>query len=114
MKPERVSGPGADERLVRYPLLDALIERRSRRFGVGMKIENGPFAYESRHVPLPLNETEEAALTFAACGVPGYALADLSYGLGQGGVMLAGLLGRAVASPDVINTMTGGPNRRVA
>jgi hypothetical protein len=55
-------------------------------------------------LPLPLTETEEAALAFAACGVTGYALADLSYGRGQGGGMLAGLLGRAVASPDAINT----------
>ena len=55
-------------------------------------------------MPLPLTETEEAALAFAACGVTGYALADLSYGRGQGGGMLAGLLGRAVASPDAINT----------
>jgi hypothetical protein len=60
------------------------------------------------------SKDEEAALAFAACGVPWYALAHLSYGRVQGGVMLAGLLGRAVASQDVINTMTGGPNRRVA
>jgi hypothetical protein len=66
------------------------------------------------YVALPLNETEEAALAFAACRVPWYALADLTYGRAQGGVMLAGLLGCAVASQDVINTMTGGPNRRVA
>jgi hypothetical protein len=73
---------------------------------MGMKIERGPFAYESQHEPLPLTETEEAALAFAACGVTGYALADLSYGRGQGGGMLAGLLGRAVASPDAINTVS--------
>jgi hypothetical protein len=73
---------------------------------MGMKIESGPFAYESRHEPLPLTEAEEAALAFAACGVTGYALADLSYGRGQGGGMLAGLLGRSVASPDAINTVS--------
>ena len=73
---------------------------------MGMKIEGGPFAHESHHEPLPLSETEEAALAFAACGVTGYALADLSYGRGQGGGMLAGLLGRAVASPDAINTVS--------
>jgi hypothetical protein len=106
VKPERVGVPGVYEGLARYPLLDALRERRSRRFGMGMKIEHGPFAYESHHEPLPLTETEEAALAFAACGVTGYALADLSYGLGQGGGMLAGLLGRAVASPDAINTVS--------
>jgi hypothetical protein len=71
-----------------------------------MKIESGPFAYTSRHDPLPLTEAEEAAMAFAACGVTGYALADLSYGHGQGGSMLAGLLGRIVASPDAINTVS--------
>jgi len=94
------------EWLARYPLLDALRQRRSRRFGLGMKIGSGPFAYESHHSPLPLTEAEEAALAFAACGVTGYALADLAYGRGQGGSMLAGLLGRTAASPDAINTVS--------
>jgi hypothetical protein len=110
MKPKRADEPtaprGADEWLARYPLLDALRYRRSRRFGLGMKIGNGPFAYESRHAPLPLTEAEQAALAFAACGVTGYALADLAYGRGQGGSMLAGLLGRTAASPDAINAVS--------
>lgn len=95
-----------DERLEQYPLLDALRGRRSRRFGLGMKIESGPFAFTSRHEPLPLTEAEEGALAFAACGVTGYALADLAYGRGQGGSMLAGLLGRTVASPDALNVVS--------
>jgi hypothetical protein len=106
VKPERVGEPDVDGGLARYPLLDAMRGRLSRRFGMGMKIPDGPFAYESRHEPLPLTEAEEAALAFAACGVTGYALADLSYGRGQGGGMLAGLLGRTVASPDAINTVS--------
>lgn len=80
--------------------------RRSRRFAPGMKITSGPFTYTSRHAPTPLTEAEEAALAFAACGVTGYALADLAYGKGHGGQMLAGLLGRTVASPDAINTVS--------
>lgn len=96
----------ADESLARYSLLEALRSRRSRRFGPGMRIDGGPFAYESRRAPLPLTEPEEAALAFAACGVTGYALADLAYGRGQGGSMLAGLLGRTAASPDAINTVS--------
>ena len=85
MKSERMGEWGVDGGLAQYPLLDALRESRSRRFGVGMRIPSGPFAFESRHEPLPLTEDEEAALVFAACGVTGYALADLSYGRGQGG-----------------------------
>lgn len=83
-----------------------LCGRRSRRFAPGMKIESGPFTYASRYAPTPLTEEEEAALAFAACGVTGYALADLAYGKGHGGQMLAGLLGRTVASPDAINTVS--------
>ncbi|MFN8484000.1 MAG: hypothetical protein U0768_13260 [Anaerolineae bacterium] len=93
------------ERLARYPLLDALRGRRSRRFGVGMAIPSGPFAYTSQRPPQALAEAEEAALAFAACGVTGYALADLAYGRGDGGNMLAGLLGRTVGSADAINTV---------
>src|SRR6185437_7722731 len=59
--------------------------------------------YKSTHRPIPLTEDEEAALAFAACGVTGYALADLSYGPEQGGSMLVGRLGRTVASPDAVH-----------
>jgi hypothetical protein len=97
VKPERVGEPGVDERLARSPLLN---------------VESGPFSNESQHEPL--TEAEEAALAFAACGVTGYALAGPSYGRGQGGGMLAGLLGPAVASPDAIDTVNGGPDRRDA
>jgi hypothetical protein len=91
------------DQLDRYPLLDALLHRRSRRFGLGMKMEHGPFAYTSRHAPRPLTEDEEAALAFAACGLTGYALADLAYARGQGGQMIAGMLGRTIGSGDAIN-----------
>lgn len=86
-------------------LLDALLNRRSRRVGLGMTIPLGPFEYQSPHRPIPLTEDEEAALAFAACGVTGYALADLSYGPAQGGSMLVGRLGRTVASPDAVHSV---------
>jgi hypothetical protein len=86
-------------------LFEVLLNRRSRRVGLGMSIPAGPFEYTSPHKPVPLTEEEEAALAFAACGVTGYALADLSYGAGQGGTMLVGRLGRTVASPDAVNAV---------
>ncbi len=89
-----------------YPLLDALRKRRSRRFGRGMRIDNGPFAYRSEHPPQPLSEEEDAFLAFAACGITGYALADLAYGSGQGGAMLMGLVGRTISSADAINSVS--------
>jgi len=94
-----------DEKLSRYSLLDALRGRRSRRFGLGMNIEGGPLAYQSSHQPVPLSEEEEALLVFAACGVTGHALADLTFQKHQGGNMMAGLLGRTVASGDAIQTV---------
>jgi hypothetical protein len=92
------------ESLRNESLFDALRGRRSRRFGAGMKIPSGPFAYESRLPPQPLCETEEAALVFAAAGITGHALADLSYGAQEGGTMVAGLAGRTVSSADAIQS----------
>lgn len=88
----------------RYPLLDALRDRRSRRFGIGMKMDSGVFAYESKGTTVPLSEDEVALLAFAGCGVTGYALGDLVYGPGKGGTILAGLLGRTIPSGDAIHT----------
>src|SRR5690349_5357064 len=88
-----------------YPLLTALRDRRSRRFGLGMRMPSGPLSFESRYAPAPLTDDEEAALVFAACGVTGHALADLCYAPGGGGGIMAGLFGRTVASGDGIQTV---------
>jgi hypothetical protein len=95
--------------LSQYPLLDALIGRRSRRFGKGMRLNGGPLAYDSRQVPQPLTLEEEAALAFAACGITGYALAELPYESGNAfeagsGNIMAQFIGRTVASPDALHT----------
>ncbi len=89
----------------RHPLLTALRERRSRRFGCGMKIPAGPLAYESRRAPVPLTEAEESALVFAACGLTGHALADLTYAQGGGGNIMGGLWARTIASGDGLQTV---------
>lgn len=94
-----------------YPLLDALIHRRSRRFAKGLRLEGGPLAYASGESPDPLTLEEEAALTFAACGVTGYALAELPYesaGVPEtgGGHIMARFVGRTIASPDALHNVT--------
>lgn len=99
------SPPDGPEDFQNYPLLTALRERRSRRFGLGMNIPSGPLAFQSRHKPVPLTEHEEAALAFAACGITGHALADLAYGSGQGGNIMAGLAARTIASGDGLQTV---------
>jgi hypothetical protein len=92
--------------LARYPLLDALRDRRSRRFGHGMEMGTGPLAHQSETPPLRLSEDEEALLAFAACGVTGPALVELDYSPGGGGTIVAGLCGRTVASGDAIHTVS--------
>jgi hypothetical protein len=91
--------------LARYPLLDALRDRRSRRFGLGRTI-GGPLAHASQRPGVPLDEEEEALLAFAACGVTGPALVELEFQPGGGGTIVAGLAGRTVASGDAIQTVS--------
>ena len=61
----------------RYPLFEALYGRRSRRFGLGFEMPEGPFRYKSAHTPVPLSEIEEALLVGAGAGFSGLALWDL-------------------------------------
>lgn len=96
--------------LAYYPLLDALIERRSRRFGKGMHLNGGPLAYTSVQSPQPLSLEEEAALAFAACGITGYALAELPYQTGNvpeagSGNIMTHFVGRTVASGDAMHAV---------
>src|SRR5919206_213661 len=39
-----------------YPLVEALIHRRSRRFSLGARMPGGGLAYESTHAPVPLTK----------------------------------------------------------
>ena len=62
------------EDLARFPLLAALFGRRSRRFGVGMSIPDGPLAYASSQPPLPLMDLERTLLVLCGAGVSGWHL----------------------------------------
>src|SRR5437867_12939075 len=106
MQSQRESLSRPMQTLANYPLLTALCERRSRRFGLGMKMPAGPLAFESRFAPVPLTEEEEAALVFAASGITGHALADLCYAPGGGGGIMAGLVARTIASGDGLQTVS--------
>src|SRR6188768_31766 len=91
----RAAPAGELTQLETYPLLDALRQRRSRRFAKGMKTSTGALPFVSRFAPQPLCEREEAALAFAACGVTG-----------QGGTMMGSFLGRTVSSADAVHGVT--------
>jgi hypothetical protein len=51
-----------------YPLFDALFRRRSRWFGLGFEMTEGPFECKSRYAPLPLSAVEE----YARCRMDGF------------------------------------------
>jgi hypothetical protein len=44
-----------------YPLFEALYGRRSRRFGLGFEMPEGPFRYRSLHTLVPLSEIRGSA-----------------------------------------------------
>lgn len=105
------SAPDLGDRLAHYPLLQALLERRSSRFAAGLHLNGGPLAFDSALPPHPLTHDEEAALAFAACGVTGYALADLPYQSGTvpeagGGQIMTHFIGRTVPSGDAMHDVT--------
>lgn len=94
-----------------YPLMDALLWRRSRRFAPGMRLNGGPLEYHSTAAPRPLSTDEQAALAFAACGITGHTLAELPYEDGGipgagGGNIVARFTGRTVPSGDGIHAVS--------
>lgn len=58
--------------LAQFPLLEAIFGRRARRFGLGMTIPDGPLAYKSAHLPLPLTELERILLVLCGAGISGW------------------------------------------
>ena len=108
---EKADGVDPLSRAREYPLLKALMERRSRRFGQGMELNGGPLAYHSSRPPEPLTPEEEAVLAFAAGGVTGYALAELPYRSGNepesgGGNIMTHFIARTVTSGDAMHAVT--------
>jgi hypothetical protein len=100
-----------DHRLGNYSLLDALLNRRSRRFAPGMALNGGALAFQSVRSPQPLTLEQEAALAFAAAGISGYALAELPYATGNvpgagGGNIMKQFLGRTAPSADALHAVT--------
>ena len=62
-----------------YPLFDAILQRRARRFPLGATMPGREQAFVSPHAPLPLDPVEEALLILAGTGVSGIALSDLPF-----------------------------------
>ncbi|MCA9049232.1 MAG: hypothetical protein KDA89_10920, partial [Planctomycetaceae bacterium] len=62
--------------LFQYPLMSALIERRTRRLARGTSLNAYGLSHESRNEPSPLSPLEEAILITVATGVTGVTMHD--------------------------------------
>ena len=62
-----------------YPLLDAIFQRRARRFPLGATMPGSVSPFQSTKAPVPLDEIEEAMLVMAGTGISGTNLADLPF-----------------------------------
>jgi hypothetical protein len=88
-------------------LIDAIVNRRSRRFALGHDLDGGPLNYRSTHEAVPLTAEEEAIIVFAASGFTGYALGDVAYAPGRepetgGGNVIESPFGRTIGSADAV------------
>ena len=63
---------GTLDELLEFPLMDALMGRRSRRFCMGAEIPDGVLAFKSKHKPVPLSELEQLILLSTMGGVTGW------------------------------------------
>ncbi|MDW7774040.1 MAG: hypothetical protein SCH71_14230 [Desulfobulbaceae bacterium] len=64
---KKAATPPGFQDMLSFPLMEALLGRRSRRFFMGAEIPDGVFAYKSGSKPLPLTEFEKMLLV-SACG----------------------------------------------
>lgn len=85
-----------------YPLLDAIFQRRARRFPLGATMPGDLAPFTSTKEPVPLDEIEEAMLVMAGTGISGVNLADLPYNEKDGanfcGNTMLQFVGRVYAS----------------
>src|SRR5260370_32388270 len=96
--------PSGFDEMRKYPLLEALFKRRSRRIGLGTtSVRAGTNTYTSNSDPQPLSELEEAIL-IAAVGLTGLTMPDRPFESTTGEKILGtpnlNMPGRAAGSPD--------------
>jgi len=101
-RPRPPVNPAALQRAARFPALQAIFTRRSRRFALGAEL-TGPLAHRSSHDPLPLAVEEEAILVAAGTGITGVARDEWPFRDAGGGPTgadkLVSYTGRAYPSP---------------
>jgi hypothetical protein len=58
--------------LLKFPLLEGIAGRRSRRFCMGAEIPDGVLAFKSKQKPIPLSELEQLIVLASMAGVTGW------------------------------------------
>ena len=67
------------DELLNFPLMEALIGRRSRRFCMGAEIPDGVLAFKSKQKPMPLSELEQLLILSTMAGVTGWHFAIMRH-----------------------------------
>ena len=70
---------GTLNELLKFPLMEALTGRRSRRFCMGAEIPDGVLAFKSKQKPLPLSESEQLLVVTSMGGVTGWNFAIMRH-----------------------------------
>jgi hypothetical protein len=60
------------EKLLRFPLFEALLGRRSRRIAIGVSIPSGPLRYHADGSPQPLTPLETRLILYTMAGATGW------------------------------------------
>jgi len=89
------------KQVFKYPILEAIARRRSRRFPLGCTLPDGAMQYASQKPPVPLNDIETAILCWSGAGITGSITGDLSTKIG--GSAFGTWVGRATPYPSNVH-----------
>ena len=94
--------------VLRYPLIEAIARRRSRRVARGVSVKAGPLSHTSTNQPAPLDPLEEALL-IVATGITGVIThdgpTDMADGRKELGTPFLHALARSASSPDNVQAV---------
>jgi hypothetical protein len=65
--------------LLKFPLMDAVAGRRSRRFCMRAEIPDGVLVFKSKHKPMPLSEIEQLLILSTIGGATGWHFAIMRH-----------------------------------
>ena len=89
------------KQIFKYPILEAIARRRSRRFPLGCTLPEGAMQYVSKKPPVPLNDIETAILCWSGAGITGSITGDLPTKIG--GSAFGTWVGRATPYPSNVH-----------